>query len=337
MKTEHFSVRLGPTLPVVLQELTTKLNADDWTRHSTGDDAAFYYILGMKAWTADQQGEANFETLSVPIPQAVSPMREYQVHAQVAGMKSSEYYVRQARSRLESCGVDPNLVNKFVEFKFVDGVGGADLDDLSLIVGRIIAVGNGSLAALADLLQVLVMAKGIEPNESSTEDEKRRELNAAVQKVYLLELSRVYKSVVHRAASLEALSFPDPQLNEASRCYLYGFFRGAAILSASALETSFREAIGPTALDQVQRVLATDDSRRKRGFFNLLVDEAASRGLLGERVRVGEEPALVAYSRRIFKDRNKIAHEGYNPPADVTLEILTSARQVIEFVRERIP
>jgi hypothetical protein len=122
MKTEHFFVRLGPTLPVVLQELMTKLYADDWTRYSTEDDATFYYILGMKAWTADQQREPNFETLSVPTPQAVSPLREYQVHAQVAGMKSAEYYVREAKSRLESCGVDANLVSSFVE-----GVRGNDL------------------------------------------------------------------------------------------------------------------------------------------------------------------------------------------------------------------
>jgi hypothetical protein len=170
------------------------------------------------------------------------------------------------------------------------------------------------------------MAKGMEPE--ATEAEKRSELNVAVQKVYLQELSRVYEKVVERAASLETLSFSDPQLSEASRCYLYGFFRGTVLLSASALETALRAAVGTSGLERV--------NAGREGFFSRLVDEAVSEGRLGKPRRVGDEPELAAYSRKIFKTRNAVAHGGYDPPSKTAEEILNIAREVVEFVRQQL-
>src|SRR2546425_2279298 len=107
----------------------------------------------------------------------------------------------------------------------------------------------------------MVLAKGLEP--AATEAQKRAELATAVQKLYIRELSQLYPGVVERASVLEVLDFPDPQLNEASRCYLYGFFRGAVVLSASALESNLRLAIGPSGVDRAER-----GAGRNRGFFN---------------------------------------------------------------------
>lgn len=82
MKTQHFQVRVGwPKLPAVVQEIATKLESDDWARHSTEDETTFYYIVGIKAWTGDQNGEQNFEMMSVPTREAISPLRESEVHA----------------------------------------------------------------------------------------------------------------------------------------------------------------------------------------------------------------------------------------------------------------
>lgn len=301
---------------MVIQELASTLDSDDWARHSTGDENVFYYICGMQAWTADQKNEQDFELLSVPTPQAISPLRESEVHARVAATKSSDYYVNKARARLEGTGVDRESISTFVQ-----GVRGADVNWDSL-AGKFGA--PATFAALADLLQALVMEMGREPDDPSSEGEKRRELDVAVQKIHLRELSKLYDSVVRRAASLEALTFSDPQLNEAFRSYLYGFFRAAVVLSASAVEKCLRAAIGTGGMALVEA---------KKGFYGSLVEEATDRGLLGPRVRIGEEPACAVYSREIFKLRNRVVHDGYEPPAAAAAELLTKAREVVELIR----
>jgi hypothetical protein len=324
MKTEHFHVHVGsPSLPVVIRELASILDTDDWARHSSEDDKAIYYILGLRAWTADQEGTLKFETMSVPAPQAVSPLRESQVYGQVATERSAAYYVSQAKARLEDCGVDAETISTLMQ-----GFRGSDVNWDSL-AGKFAEPRR--LRALADLLQALVLEKGLEPDDDSSEFEKTRELHLAVQKIYLRELSQLYDSVVRRAASLEALAFFDPQLNEASRCFLYGFFRATVILSASAVESKLRSALGPSGIDRVDERIR---SHRNRGFFNRLVDEADSQNVLGSRTRPSEEPPLVAYSRKVFEERTKVVHKGLVPTKELAEELLTKARQVIEHIHE---
>lgn len=52
----------------------------------------------------------------------------------------------------------------------------------------------------------------------------------------LKKLAERYPKVVKRASDFDWLSFSDLQVWEASRCYLYGFFRAAVLVAASALE-----------------------------------------------------------------------------------------------------
>ena len=252
MKIRHGQVRVGwPTLPQVVEELASMLVSDDWTRYSTEDDETFYYILGNKAWTADQEGEQDFCTLSAPIPQDVSPVREAEVHAQVAAIRPARHYVDRASERLEATGVDGAVIATFV-----NGCRGKAVD-WAMCVGKFaFPPGSQSLSAFCDLLRALSMEAGVEP-EPRTEAEKRQELEVAVQKVYLQELAKLYESILRRAGPLVTLTFSDPQLNEASRCYLYGFFRGAIILSASALESNLRMAVGPSGVARVDQIART--------------------------------------------------------------------------------
>lgn len=48
---------------------------------------------------------------------------------------------------------------------------------------------------------------------------------------------------VKRATTFEWLSFNDPQLREASRCYLYGFMRAAVLIAVAALEVRIRSVV----------------------------------------------------------------------------------------------
>ena len=73
-----------------------------------------------------------------------------------------------------------------------------------------------------------------------------------------------------------------------------------------------------------------------RDFLQPPVDEADSQGVLGKRVRQGQEPELVAYSRRIFTQRNDIVHEGQIPNKATASELLDNAREAIEFIRGHV-
>lgn len=326
MKTAHFQIRVGwPRLPTVVQELASLLDSDDWARRSTADEKAFYYILGMKALTADQQGEQSFETESVPLPRSVKPPRDAEVHAQVATVKSPAHYVTRSMARLEASGVDVKVISTFVA-----GLRGGDVNWASLAGKFSFSPGSESLAAFCDLLRAVTMELRLPEPEPVSEAEKRQELEVAVEKVYLGELSGLYESLLRRAGSLEALTFSDPLLNEASRSYLYGFFRATVLLSSTALETCLREAIGSTGLDRVRST-----PKDKEGFYRKLVKEAVDCGVLGRRVHMGQEPVLAIYSAEIFKLRNRVAHEGYEPQSAEAVELLTKARQVIASIRGR--
>lgn len=147
----------------------------------------------------------------------------------------------------------------------------------------------------------------------------------------------MFPALVKRAGPLSPLPFQDAQLNEASRCYLYGFFRAAIVLSATALEVHLREAIGRTGMDQVKRHLrGADETLRARGFYRLLVEQADSQDLLGPRERMGEQPLFAQYSIEIFKERNNTAHEGYEPSAKKAGELVDMARRVIDFIEDRV-
>jgi len=117
-----------------------------------------------------------------------------------------------------------------------------------------------------------------------------------------------------------------PSITEASRCYLYGFFRGTVLLSASAVETTLRRVLSPTAIERIDA--------RLPGAFKRLVDESISAHLLGESRRIGEEPVLATYSRLLFDTRNRVAHGGYDPQMTAAEEMLHKGREIVEFVRQ---
>ena len=319
MQIKLGNIHPEPLLTVAVQEVAAMLAADDWMRCATADDGSFYYIVGMKAHGNELADGSAHMSLTVPQGNPLSTLGEYQAHGQVAAQRSFDYYIRRAATRLESYGVDSRLLRNFIN---------GDLKDPSFLQGHLGSPGTESFRAFSDLLQAMLLAKGQAP--TATEAERRSDLSTAVQKLYLRELSQLYPSVVKRASSLDVLDFSDPQLNEASRCYLYGFFRGAVVLAASALETNLRAAIGDAGVDCVR---GRQRSQSGGNFFGCLVDEADARGVLGKRIRPGQEAELVAYSREIFNRRNGVVHKGDDPTAMVAAELLGKAREVIEFIR----
>lgn len=303
----------GPLrLTIVLRELAETLIKDDWARWSTGDDTSFYYIVGMKAHQRDQDGDHHL-SLSIGNGRPVSVVGEHQVHAQVASLKGGEHYVRQARARLEAAGIEPVLIDRFLE-RFEAG------DVETAFEGWHVNVpGTDRLDALINFMQALAIRRGAAIETFGTDAERKRELDLALEKVYLEQLARLFEGVVRRAGGLDTLAVSDAQLNEASRCYLYGFFRATVLLSAGAVEKCLKEALCLGERDHVE--------------YKPLVADAVSMGKLGTPTRIGVEPVLADYARDIFAQRNLVAHRGQEPPSHAAAELLVKAREVVEFVR----
>lgn len=321
MKMKTGTVKLGPSLPIVLRELADRLIADDWVRHATADDSSVFYTLGVTAHDADQNGDVDHLSLSVPRGGMVSVIGERQVHAQVASLKSGDHYVRRWRTSLENTGIDAREIDTFLAF-FERG------DDFSSIVSGWHINRPDRFDAFINLLRAVLLRRGVSVEELATESERRHEIGAAIEKMYLDEICRVFQSLVARVGPLLELGFHDAQLNEASRCYLYGFFRATVQLSSSALEHCLSDAVGAEGLNHVR-----EQSKEQKGFYGPLVEAAVSLGVLGRPERMGQPPVLASYSWEVFNLRNRVAHEGYEPQSREAGELLTKTRQVVEFVR----
>jgi hypothetical protein len=322
MKTIQIESHSGFPLTAALREIVARLNDDDWARWATDDGSSFYYIVGMKAHIEEQAG-IHHTSLSVGSGRPVSVVGEHQVHAQVASRRAGDYYQRQARIRLEAAGIGSGQIDRFLDL--------FDRGDLQGAVAgwEINVPGTDRLDAFCNFLHALAVRRGVDVDTLATDVERKRELDIAVQKVHLDQLSRLFEGIVKRAGSLDTLTFDDAQLNEASRCYLYGFLRAAVVLSSTAVEKCLREAVGEAGLERV----AVNVKAKKGGFYSLLVAEATEQHVLGPRVRMGQGPVLASYSVEIFRLRNDVAHKGFEPTAAQAEELLTKARQVVEFVR----
>lgn len=320
MITVHGAVRVGGhRLPDVLSEIVRALCEDDWIRRSTDDGATFYYVAGATAWRAGEAQERRFTVEDLPKTAPLTPVQESALHAQVAQPKRPRFFVDRSARRLKAAGADPRTVDDFVAA--CSGEGGS----LEFQRGAFrFEPGSEASAAFGDLLNALSMQAGVD-DDVPTEADARAEAETATEKFYLQEVATLYRNLVQRAGGLDPLSVWDRHLNEASRCYLYGFFGAAVLLSSTAVEAAL-----VAALPEDKRPPKDSGGR---GFYPLLVEAAVDLGLLGPRKTIGQPPVLATAAKDVFDARNKVAHSGYNPTSDEAHELLTQARVVTESLR----
>jgi hypothetical protein len=129
------------------------------------------------------------------------------------------------------------------------------------------------------------------PDAQSVElDDEVEEASIEREKSCLKQLTNKYSKIVDRWEQLERLPFDDPQLEEASRTFLYGFYRASVVLGASAVETRLRHIV-PSAP-------AVD------GPFSLI--QSAQEGKL-----IGRDLADIA--KALFWFRNRVVHDNRDP------------------------
>jgi HEPN domain-containing protein len=294
----------GPDLPEALSELVERLIADDWSRFSTRDASSFYYVVGAKAHIESLSGKAKFDVVEFPRATEPSPIGEWYVRSQT--VEKHPNYLQKARRRLEALGGPPEAVDDFLKRWSSQG-------DFSFTGWRWIpSVPKQERSdALLQLMEAAMIPRYVNSGAEMDHDDLR-EAELARQKLYLREIALKYLRLVDRGGALDPAIFEDKQLEEASKCFLYGFYRATIVLSAAAVEKHLKEATGKDWINK----------------YSQLVDFAYLAGKLGKKPDDLAEPA-----KDLFKRRNEVVHDGWNPTEDDAGELLGIAKTIVDHIR----
>lgn len=283
----------------MLKEITEKLLHDDWYRVSTDDRARKYYIVGRADQASDLDGEADFSRLEFPITTKPGPLSQWAVRSQLADNKPTNFLMG-ARQSIERAGVPPAAIDRFLAGEM------HDLSDWKFRRGI-------SAQERARLLSSFFQAARLSVSDAQSVELDRDELEEASverEKVCLQQLTKKYSKIVDRWEQLERLPFDDPQLEEASRTFLYGFYRASVVLCTSAVETQLKHIV-PSA--------PADDGPCS------LIQSAQTARLIGR--------DLADIARDLFWFRNRVVHDNLEPSHDQAKERLVVARMLVGKLR----
>jgi hypothetical protein len=293
-----------PELPLVLEEIVAKLLADDWCRCLAEDGQRSYYIVGIAAHEAHVFGDEAYPISEYPRECPSDLLEEAFVRSQIPRRYAD--YLPRVREDLERAGVSPAAIDRAIDRIVAGEVGGegpfegwrwsefTTPDQRVELLGRFLSVLLVSISHRRSEVVPLV-------------DEESLQVDVTREKLCLREVSKLYQKIVRRWEQLEPLTFHDPQLEEASRAYLYGFYRATVVLSTCALETLLRRLTGTEKIGKA------------------LVDEAQERGVLG-----GD---AADWTMQVFGVRNRVVHEGWPPEADDAKQVLGIARTILRDAR----
>jgi hypothetical protein len=267
-------------LPEVMKGIAEKIISDDWVERQSPDAMESYYVIGAAAYRNDLETNDYTDCFVLPRPE-VGPLAEHVVRSQVAGSRRDD--LKRERKRLERAGISATDIDRFI---------GGDAFALSALFGDPI---------LQSFLEALRISRGL----VSLDDEEARDVDAAREKICLREVVWKYGKIVDRWEQLDPLPFSDQQFEEASKAYLYGFYRASVVLSASTLEKHLKRAVGVYQFDT----------------YKGLVEDAA--------VHLGADGAWIAQAKTVFRIRNTVVHDDHAPEHDEAGEVLSNTRGVL--------
>lgn len=279
-----------PGLPKLMKSIADKIIDDDWFESESPDGVRSFYVLGAEAYWDDVRTGGTYTTCIVPPGPKVGPLAEHVVRSQVAGSRP-EAYLKRERRRLEKAGVSAAAIDRVI---------GGDSEALGGLFPAAMPF-EESLDFLLPFLEALRVSMGA----ADLDHKEAGEIDVAREKLCLLEVVRRYAKIVDKWEQLDELPLYDSQLEEASKAYLYGFYRASVVLSASALEKHLKRAAGP--------VRCNDSSE--------LVEEAAA--------RLGMGMAWIDQAKHVFWLRNRVVHDGHGPTPDEAKLVLVNARGAI--------
>jgi len=306
MAREQINRKRGRLLAEVLNAIVDRLVADDWGEFRDEKANRHFFVVGLEAFWLYVEDPTVFNSLHFSGSQRLTPKAEWFVRSQVAGAHPPVYYLPQAQRRLEEAGVPAETIERLERLRgqgidhFCKG-GFEDFFKELRFDGSVSArQRNEALVEFLDAWGIRLSREGLEAVAESSE----QELEVGRQKLFLKEVSRKYEKVVDRGSVLDPVTFKDLQLEEASKCYLYCFYRASIALSAEAVETHLKRCTG-----------LVNDSNRDR------IEQAKSLGKLNQEGKIA--------ANRVFDVRNEVVHDGLEPRHDEAQEVLLLAKEVI--------
>ena len=275
-----------PDLPAVTREIVNALLAGDWKRYSDDSGSHYYYIIREQDYGVEVDAGRAFANMLVFDKIEPDAFEHWYVRATLAEEPADR--LSKACKQFVAAGGDPAHFDKTIA-EFREGKTGSK-DILELF--------NGNM----DLLLALASAVQIERTREEkicVSESDRPGLRRTLEARFLCELTEKFPKVVKRAAEFDWLSFRDPQLREATRCYLYGFRRAAILVAVATLERCLKTVAG-------------------NGKFPALVDSV-----------FGDDVVLARALGDLYLFRNVVAHEGREPQQEETTNALILVRDTI--------
>ena len=301
--TKGADVKHAPSdLPGVVKEIASALIDGDWTRYADDSGEHFYYVIREQDHSVEVQNRRPFG--SMVVFEKVDPGYFEQWYMRAAFAAESPDYLEKARKQLAAAGVDP---------QFFHDVSAALQSDSETAIGEVFErwssrrITDERLEALLAILGAIRIAR-TRSGQLMFSESDRPALLHALEARFLRELTELFPKLVKRAAGFDWLSFTDPRVQEASRCYVYGFLRAAVLVSTSALEERLKEVTGHDRLPS----------------YNALVDSAFGQNGICRR----DHPRANAL-KDLFKLRNDIAHDGLNPTHEQAVNALDLVRDTL--------
>ena len=291
-------------LPAVVKEIATAVLAGDWTRYADESGDRFYYVLRESDHQSEVAEMIAFRNMLVFEKPAADVFEEWYIRAALAEAPPDHW--ARARAAAVASGVEPRLVDSVIAAARSDASQSRLREVLDEWLPHLLADDR-----LDDLLALLaaIRIERTRSGELFLSESERPALRRAFEARFLRELAERFPKVVGRACTFETLSFSNPQLREATRCYLYGFFGAAVLVSVAAVEAR---------LKSVARVDRVDG-------YHGLVD-----AVFGAAGACGDDPATASALKDLFALRNRVAHDGVSPSAERAGEALILVRNTLE-------
>ena len=287
----------------VVKEISAALLEADWARYES-ESGQYYYVVRHRDYAVEIEGGRAFDRkLSFPRPEDNAFWNWY-IRAALAEEPLDR--LADARKRAGQTGVASGVFDEAILASSKANTVDELRRTLDPFVGQLLA--HDRFEALIAVLSA-VRIERVRQGHLFISEVDRAELRQAVEIRFLKELAERYPKAVKRATTFDWLSFSDPQLREASRCYLYGFMRAAVLIAVAALESRLRD-------------VCVGDRNTK---YDALADLA-----FGKAGVAGPDPARAAALKDAFRLRNEIAHERAEAAAVDAEKVLLLVRSTLE-------
>jgi hypothetical protein len=294
-------------LPGVIKEIASALLDGDWIRYSDNSGERFYYVIRERDHAAETDLDT-FDNLYVLGKPEAGAFEEWYIRAALAEEPADR--LAKFRRRIVAAGINP----QFFDAVMAASRSATSPDDIGRVVDHWMPhfFTNGRADGLVALVEALRVDR-VRQRQVFVSEADRPAIREALEFRFLKELVERYPKVVKRAANFDWLSFSDPQVREASRCYLYGFFRAAVLVATSGLENRLKTVCSVETLET----------------YDKLVDCA-----FGPAGACGSDPTRSDALKEVFELRNRVAHEGIEPSVEQAAHVLDVVRETFDTLAE---